>query len=76
MRNEQTHRGLGDCGKGLTDETSLHSVNSYATTESDKSNRTTSLLLSSSKIKSLDLMVMGSTNTAITKTNKKRQAEY
>ena len=35
LRNKRTHRGLVDCGKGLTYEENLNIVDSYTTTESD-----------------------------------------
>ena len=66
MRNEQSHRRLWDCGKGLTVGESLHVVVSYTTTASDRTRGTTRLVLSANKNKSLDLTIMGSINTPIT----------
>ena len=60
--------GWGDCGKGLTDGECLHVVDSYPTTESDKTKGTTELLLSSGENKSEDLTIMGRINTPITHT--------
>ena len=52
--------------KGLIDGESLLVVDSYATTDSNKTKGTTGLLLSSGESKSLDLTVMDSINTPIT----------
>ena len=61
---------MGAGGKGLTDGETLHIVDSYATTESDKIRGTTRLLPSSGEKKSLDVTITGSINTPITTTTK------
>ena len=49
------------------DGESLLGVDSFATTESNKTRGTTGILLSSGENKSLDLTVLGNINTPITK---------
>ena len=55
-----------ECGRIPTDREMMHTVDNYATTESDKIRVITRLLLSSSKNKSLDLTIIGNINTPIT----------
>ena len=54
----------------LTNGERTHAVDSYTTTESDKTRGAIKLLLSSGKNKSLDLTMTGSVNTPITTTTK------
>ena len=54
----------------LTNRERMHAVNSYTTTESDKTTGTMRLLLSSGENKSLDLTLMGNINTPTTTTTK------
>ena len=68
LNNSLTHsQRVGECGRMLTDTKRMHTVDSYTTTESDKTGGITKLLLSSGENKSLDLTIMGSINTPITK---------